>query len=164
MKIYIDTNWFLSFYQANQERQDVLDSIAEHAHLVVMTDQNRTEFRRNRAALLQRLRENVVKSTKAQPYTTSLLLELTEHARVLQAARELSDSAGALLDKLTEFESALEDKVSRTFNELLSKCAVIRVTNDDVVRAQYRKARGIPPSTPKRNTIGDELIPLITAD
>jgi len=158
MKIYIDTNWFLSFYQANQERQGVLDLIAERAHLVVMTDQNRTEFRRNRASLLQRLRENIIKSTKVQPYTTSILLGMPEHGRVLQAARDMSDAACALLDKLTEFESALEDKVSRTFNELLSKCTVIRASDEDVVRAQCRKARGIPPSTSKRSTIGDELI------
>jgi predicted nucleic acid-binding protein len=72
MKIYIDTNWFLSFYQSNHERQNVLENIAKHAELVVMTEQNLNEFRRNRTALLIDLRSNVAKSTKIAPYTTSL--------------------------------------------------------------------------------------------
>lgn len=159
MKIYIDTNWFLSFYQSSHERQDVLESVADHAELVVMTEQNCTEFRRNRSALLQTLRKHVEKTSNIVPHTTSLLLGLQEHAQVLQAARNLGDATQALLAKLDDLEqSTLDDRVSITFNELLSKCTVVPVTDEDVLRAQKRKARGIPPSSSKRDTIGDEVI------
>jgi hypothetical protein len=159
VKIYIDTNWFLSFYQSSHERQSVLEKLAEHSELIVMTDQNATEFRRNRSAVLHMQRNAVEKSTAVRPYTTSLLLGLAEHAEVVRATRELATATRVLLDKLDNIEqSTLDDLVSITFNELLSRCTVIPVTDEDVSRAQIRKARGIPPSTSKRDTIGDEII------
>ena len=160
MKIYVDTSWFLSFYQSNHERRHVLEAVGGKSHLLVMTEQNITEFRRNRAALLRQLREQVTKSTRAQPYTTSLLLGLDEHRRVIALSQALKDAGDALAMRIDALETSLEqpDQVLLTFNEVLTKCTVVNVTDEDVVRAQRRKARGIPPSSGKRETIGDEVI------
>jgi predicted nucleic acid-binding protein len=59
MKIYVDTNWFLSFYQSNHERRHVLDEARRRANLIVLTEQNVTEYRKNRTSLAKALRNNI---------------------------------------------------------------------------------------------------------
>jgi hypothetical protein len=160
VKIYIDTNWFLSFYQSNHERRNVLEAVVAKSNLILLTEQNITEFRRNRSALLGELRDKVAKSTRVLPYTTSLLIGMEEHKRLLALADEISAASDALVQKLESIEAShdFEDEVLRAFNEIVSRCTVIPVRDDDVAKAQRRKARGIPPSSNKRDTIGDELI------
>lgn len=160
VKIYIDTNWFLSFYQSNHERRAVLQTVVANANLIVLTEQNITEFRRNRSALLADLRDKVAKSTLVRPYTTSLILGMSEHTRLVELADELRAASEALVAKLEEIEAGIAtgDEVLHAFNEVVTKCTVIPVLDDDVVKAQRRKVRGIPPSSSKRDTVGDEVI------
>lgn len=160
MKIYIDTNWFLSFYQSNHERRNVLKDVVAKAELVVLTEQNIVEFRRNRAQLLDRLRDNIRKSTHVRPYTTSLIAGLDEHKQLIELADELQRATAALVTKLDAMESSYvePDEVLHAFNEITARCTVVPVLDVDVERAQRRKARGIAPSSSKRDTIGDELI------
>jgi len=95
MKIYVDTNWFLSFFQSNHERHSLLEEVRHRADLIILTEQNVTEYRRNRAALMRELRSNIEKSTRVQPYTTSLLRSFKEHERVIELAQQLRIAADA---------------------------------------------------------------------
>lgn len=160
MKLYVDTNWFLSFYQSNHERLDVLPIARQQAPMFVLTEQNVAEFRRNRAAIFQRMRDNVVKSVSVNPYTTTILRGLDEHRRLLEQANSLKKAGEELVRKIDGMEASLAigDPVMLTFYEILSRCTLIKVTDADIQRAERRKARGIPPSSSKRDTIGDEVI------
>lgn len=158
MKIYIDTNWFLGFYQSNAESVSVLESVAKRADLIVMTDQNRGEFHRNRAVLLTRLYEETAKAYRTTQYSTAVLRSIPSYSRVVQIAKELDEAIKALRTDITRMDALRADAVSIAFNEILTKCTLIEATDQDIARAQQRKLRGVPPSSTKRDTIGDEII------
>lgn len=125
MKIYIDTNWLLSFYQSNHERRHVLKDVVAKSDLVILTEQNITEFRRNRSALLADLREKVGKSTRVQPYTTSLIAGIPEHKRLLTLANEIKRVSDELVSKLDGIEASVEFP-------------------DQVLHASMRSSRDVP--------------------
>jgi hypothetical protein len=136
MKIYIDTNWFLGFYQSNAESVSILESVAKRAELVVMTDQNRSEFHRNRAVLLTRLSEEATKAYRTTQYSTALLRSIPSYSRVTQIAKELDEAIKGLREDIARMGALREDAVSRVFNEILTRCTLIEATDEDIARAR----------------------------
>lgn len=158
MKIYVDTNWFLSFYQGVQDRDATLKKLREHTDLFVLTHQNIVEFRRNRGRLLKALRQKVLESTTIKPYTTGLTRGMPEHTTLVEAVAGVAKAAKTLAARIDGIDAGVEDPVMDAFDYLVSKCQILDVTDAIVERAHRRKLRGIPPSSNKRQTIGDEII------
>ncbi len=105
MRIYIDTNWFLSHYQAITERKAVLLALRSYAHRIVLTDQTELEFRRNRDRLLAELRRKIQKSLEVQPWAASLVHELDEYKELVKARDAMKSRGEALVRRIDTFLS-----------------------------------------------------------
>src|SRR5688572_3863957 len=76
MRICIDTNWFLSFYEAGlgkAETQAVFEELTAAASLLIVPEQVIDEFHRNRLRLLRELTKRFEDSVTVRPYTIPLI-------------------------------------------------------------------------------------------
>ncbi len=159
MRIYIDTNWFLAFYQSVTEPASVLELLRAHAHRIVLTDQTHLEFYRNRGNLLQAARKKLFESAEPKPWTVSVLKEMDEFKAVARARDQYDAAKRELLGKVDALiANERSDPIAQTFAEVWLKCKALRATDVQIQSARTRKLRGKPPTTNNRNTIGDELI------
>lgn len=159
MRIYIDTNWFLSHYQAITEPKSVLMNLRRYAHRIVLTDQTVLEFRRNRDHLLSELRAKLVRSLNVQPWVASVIRDLPEFRQLIEARDAMKHRGDLVARKIEEFLSTPDvDPIYATFDEVCRNGKMLRATDEIIARARVRKLRGQPPSSGKRDTIGDEII------
>lgn len=159
VRIYIDTNWFLSHYQAVTERKSVLLALRTYAKRIVLTDQTELEFRRNRDRVLMELRRKIQKSLDVQPWAATLVHELDEYKELVRARDEMKRCGEALVQRVDTFLSdPYTDPLFATFQAVRNECKFLYASAEIIQRAQVRKSRGQPPSSNKRDTIGDEII------
>lgn len=159
--IYIDTNVILSFYQAGDERLDTFKALHERANILVFPEQTISEVRRNREALLSRLRRDVEKSLAVKPHATALVRDLDEFGAVKAACDSLHTAGKAMMLRLESMQrNAAIDVVWAAFEKIASADGVVRIQTTPrlVEAAKDRKAMGAPPSSPDKYTVGDELI------
>jgi predicted nucleic acid-binding protein/DNA-directed RNA polymerase subunit RPC12/RpoP len=156
VKIFIDTNWFLAFYQSSDEPTAVLEELSKRAERIVLPEQTINEVRRNRGKLIAALRKNVAESIAIKPFTTSFLRSLPEFTRLLEARDALRSAGQATLNAIDAMNSSTDPVVS-AFDSLVHGCTKIWTTPEIVTTAQRRKLCGQPPTTAGRDSIGDEI-------
>lgn len=159
IKIYIDTNIFLDFYQSATDRLSVFEEIEKHYKNIVLTEQTITEFRRNKNARLNELAKNINKSAAFNIYTTALVQSMPE----FKAWVEVKDNAEKLAKKVSSqllawSKEESSDPIHMAFEGLVSKSDIFPTTSESIEKAKSRKLLGNPPTSPDKHTIGDELI------
>ena len=158
MKLFIDTNIFLSFYHLTSEDLEELRKLSvlldQKEVTLYLTDQVRAEFRRNRevkiADALKRLAEQRLRLQFPQ------LCKDYEEYRTLRQLQRDYDSAHAILVKKVEHdvtEGAL--KADHTIQELFAKANVLETTVGLVENARLRMQVGNPPG--KEGSLGDAI-------
>jgi hypothetical protein len=160
-RLYVDTNIFMDFYQAAQDRLGVFAELRERAGRLITTDQTLAEFERNRAQRLSALIEAFAKSVKGRPHTTSIVQALEEWPLLMKKRAEFEKEAETVQARLESFlADPTADLVYTKFLEVVGASGVktIPTTDELITRAHRRKLLGNPPSSPDKHTIGDELI------
>ena len=158
-KIYIDTNVFLDFYRSATDRMAIFQQLLERADCIVVPEQTVSEFRRNRAALLNRLAKSVVESAKANPHTTALVRELSGFKEWVAAWNAANQKAQAIATQLRSWANdESSDPVCVNFVNLYCAGMTMSTPEDAFAKAHQRKLLGEPPTSPDKYTIGDEII------
>lgn len=161
VRIYVDTNIFIDFYQSAHDRVGVFEELLARADRLILTEQTLNEFERNRANVLSALIEQFKKSTKVKPHTTSIVQALPEWEPLIEARDQFEQQADRARESLEKFlAQPSADPVYTKFLEVVGAKGVVVLPTTDllVARAQRRKILGNPPNSPDKITVGDELI------
>ena len=158
MKLFIDTNVFLSFYHLSS------DDLEELKKLAVLLDQRKIElflprqvideFRRNRevkiADALKRFSEEKLNDVFPQ-----ICKEYEEYSQMREAISIFKEKKSKLLEKLrAEIESETL-KADKIILELFGKATKIEVGSEIISRVRWRMLVGNPPG--KNNSSGDAI-------
>ncbi len=158
MKLFIDTNIFLSFYHLTSEDLEELRKLGvlleQKEVTLYLTDQVRAEFRRNRelkiADALKRLGEQ-----RINPQFPQMCKDYGEYRelRDLQKAYEATHSV--LLKGISGDVAAQTLKADKTIQELFSKATILETTGELIENARLRMQVGNPPG--KEGSLGDAI-------
>ena len=158
MKLFIDTNIFLSFYHLTSEDLEELRKLGvlleQKEVTLYLTDQVRAEFGRNRelkiADALKRLGEQ-----RINPQFPQMCKDYGEYRelRDLQKAYEAAHSV--LLKGISSDVAAQTLKADKTIQELFSKATILETTGELVENARLRMQVGNPPG--KEGSLGDAI-------
>jgi PIN domain len=157
--IYIDTNVFLDFYQSATDRMGIFQDLRGRVDSIVVPEQTIREVRRNRAARLTKLAEQVEKSATINVHTTAIVREMPEFKEweaARDAARRHINAISIKLRTWARDESS--DPVFQEFVKLYVYGTTMSTPPDALVKAQERKLLGEPPTSPDKHTVGDEVI------
>jgi hypothetical protein len=157
--IYIDTNVYLDFYQATHDPVAVFDELYEVRENLVITEQTKQEYGRNRNSRLAQLVVNIEKSGSINPHTVSVVRDTPEFKEWLAAQRIAKTAVKKLAARInTWIADDDQDPVAKGVKRLIDGMSFY-VTNEAAIeRAKLRKILGNPPTSPDKYTIGDELI------
>ena len=159
ISIYIDTNVFLDFYQSATDRMGIFQELRGRVDCIVVPEQTVREFRRNRAARLMHLADLVEKSATVNVHTTSIVRELPEFKKWVEARDAVKGHARAIAAQLrTWARDESSDPVYQEFVKLYVHGTTMSTPSDALAKAQARKLLGDPPTSPDKYTVGDEII------
>lgn len=157
--IYVDTNIFLGFYQSGNDRLAIFQELHARAASIVLPEQTVREFRRNRAARLTNLAEQVEKSANINVYTTAIVREMPEFAEWEKARDVARIHAKNIATQLrTWARNEASDPVYQEFVKLQADARAMTTPHGALAKAQERKLLGDPPTSPDKHTVGDEII------
>jgi predicted nucleic acid-binding protein len=157
--IYIDTNVFLDFYQSATDRMGIFQELRARVDCIVVPEQTVREFRRNRAARLIHLADQVEKSANVNVHTTAIVRELPEFEKWVEARDAVKRHARAIATQLrTWARDESSDPVYQEFVKLHVNGTTMSTPDDALAKAQARKLLGDPPTSPDKHTVGDEVI------
>jgi predicted nucleic acid-binding protein len=157
--IYIDTNVFLDFYQSATDRMGIFQELQGRVDCIVFPEQTVREFRRNRAARLSRLADQVEKSAHVNIHTAAIIQELPDFNKWVDARDAAKNHATAIATQLrTWARDEASDPVYQEFVKLYTHGTTMSTSNDALAKAHARKLLGDPPTSPDKHTVGDELI------
>jgi len=155
MKIFVDTNVFLHFYNSNLDKLDTLSEVLKIKGNIITSKLSIDEFLRNREHVLQQIKKSV-KEICVTPYQTSIIKEAEEMKEI-----------NAIRDRIKELASSLAIKVDGYIvepdndpvykNVLCLHENLVDYSNALISKAHARKLIGNPPTTDKKKTICDEL-------
>lgn len=158
MKIFLDSNIFIDFYQSTNDSIKALEDLKQHKKHFVLTTQSRDEFERNRDNILKQTLHRFQESTKIKPYTTSLIQSRSEFKKLSEKKKEfeiIADSISSHLRKIINLE--IEDHIKQAFDDIYNDCKVLPVDLNIIEAAHRRSLCGNPPKSDKKKTIGDEI-------
>ena len=157
--IYIDTNVFLDFYQSATDRMGIFQELRARVDCIVVPEQTVREFRRNRAARLIHLADQVEKSANVNVHTTAIVRELPDFKNWVDARDAVKRHARAIATQLrTWARDESSDPVYQEFVKLYVHGTTMSTPDDALAKAQQRKLLGDPPTSPDKHTVGDEVI------
>ena len=157
MKIFIDTNTFLDFYQSTHEPINILKDLNKNCKHFVLTEQSIDEFERNRDRIIERLISQVDKSIAFTPHTTSIVRQHKKFEKIVEKKKELEELRKEIVVDLNKLLSLkTPDPVRKAFLDIYSKSEVFEIDDDVYQRAQRRRLLGNPPRSSNKDTIADE--------
>ncbi len=158
MKLFIDTNIFLSFYHLTSEDLEELRKLAvlleQEKVTLYVTDQVRSEFKRNReskiADAIKRLTEQRLNLQFPQ-----LCKDYGEYKELRELQRNYDSAHSSLLSNIGRDVAAQTLKADKTIQELFTKATILKTTDELVERARLRIQVGNPPG--KEGSLGDAI-------
>lgn len=161
-KIYTDTNWFIDFYREAPPNMNWLDDLSKEKDSLVITRQTINEFHRNRVATLKSVINAFEKSVKVpSPHITALLRMLPGYEELESINKNYKKKSKEVSDHLSQvIEDDKKDPVAQKLFAIWDDAAVTVLESSDelVDKAYRRKLLGVPPTSPDKYTVGDELI------
>lgn len=158
MRLFIDTNIFLSFYHLTSEDLEELRKLGvlldQKQVTLYLTDQVRTEFRRNRetkiADALKRLAEQRLNLQFPQ-----LCKDYVEYNELRELQKNYESSHSILLKNIARDVAEQTLKADKTIQELFAKATILDTTRELVENARLRMQVGNPPG--KDGSLGDAI-------
>lgn len=165
IKIFIDTNIYLNFYNNSSiHYQKLLHPLIEIKDSIFITEQIVNEVNRNKLEVACKCFEDFYKMLGIKKVNLpnhfddkkkSVTSELNEEKESIiemeeQYKKKFNDYVHSILSKIMRSE----DKVSKTLNDIFKRAS--KPTNEQIEKAKVRKCKGNPPGKIK-DPIGDEL-------
>lgn len=158
MKVFIDTNIYLTFYHYTSEDLEELKklsvAIKNKKIDLQLTDQVISEFKRNREAkifdALKKFEDQVLNNQFPQ-----ICKEYPEYEHLKDAVRKYEESKDKIMQKLYKDIENIELGADKIINDLFLKGNVHKTDNDNFKKARIRINLGNPPG--KNNSLGDAI-------
>jgi len=158
-KIFIDTNVFLDFYRAKQDKLEILMELHQHSDSIVFPSLVYDEFLRNRTKVIRQVITNL--NNERPKYFNSAIVEGLEVFEDLKRSREEHKKyLDITISKMEEIkEDSKQDDVFLELSKLYKseKIKIYEHDNSTIHKAQTRHLLGQPPGTDKIK-ICDEVI------
>jgi hypothetical protein len=156
--IFVDTNLFLRFYESKESHLGAFDELVSKAQSIVLTEQVVNEFNRNRLSKL-RVALKTFQESKLGTGDTAVVRALPSYAPLVEAREKYQTHAKIVERAIRELmQDRSKDPIATRFDELYKKChKTYAISKKAIKRAHRRKLLGNPPTSPKQDTIGDEV-------
>lgn len=158
MKLFIDTNVYLSFFHYTKNDVDELDKLAELINQggieLLLPSQVYEEFYRNREAKISQ----AIKSLKDQNLNLQfpeITKEYAEYETLRELQREYDRNHATLLEKIREDAVQQNHKADKLIQKLFDLSTRIQTTDELIKLARDRVDIGNPPG--KRGSLGDAI-------
>jgi hypothetical protein len=154
MKIFIDTNIFLDFYNSNEDKVEILKSLKGYHKHIVFPEQVFIEYRRNRVALLNNLIEDFKKNFKYPNFPAyPIVREMPDFITLNDLKKQYNGAFNNLIKAFEEMK--LDTGKDIVFSEIQSifessEIHKIYSTDDIIERARKRQILGNPPRNTKK--------------
>lgn len=159
-KIFIDTNFFLNFYQSNTDKLRILKDLRKHSSYLIFPEQVYYEFLRNRDGILSNLFKSFVASCKINIHTSSLIQNFPTFKKLKKIEKNFQNVVKKVKQNLEDVKNNLDDDpVYNAFYDLYNSKKSVKLPISDILikKAHERYLLGNPPGNDKK-TIGDQLI------
>jgi len=160
IKIVIDTNVFLDFYDTHTESIKVLEELKKNASNVVLPKLVYEEFLRSKNRLIDSVISNFEKSKPKKHYSSAMIQNLPIFKELENAWDNYSNYHGNVVKELRDMKNNQEqDVVFKYVEDMFRSNEVEKIEYDDSIieKAKRRHILGHPPGTDEK-TIGDEVI------
>jgi len=161
MKIFIDTNIFLGFYEANTDHIDKILDLSGIKDYLITIDYCWNEYLRNRPRVFNFLINEIKAHQPTDPHRTSFISGFEEYKKAKEYTEKTKESVKDLIEKVNKVKfDTKQDIVFSKLLELYEDKEIIKfeVNFNLIERAKTRKILGNPPMTKDSYAIGDELI------
>lgn len=156
--LFIDTNILLTFYHLSsddlEELRKLIVLIDTGKIELVLTDQVRDEFFRNRGAKLADAMKELNKPRYA-PSFPAFAKDYPEYAELRKLLSDVGKKHAELVDKMAKDAESSALKADALVSDLFNKANVIKVTDELYLEALSRVRRGNPPG--KEGSLGDAI-------
>lgn len=158
MKIFIDTNVFLTFYHFSNDDLEELRKLAvildDKQHTLYVTDQVQDELKRNREAKIADAL-NKFQTQKFEDQFPQMCKEYPEYQQMRKAIRVFYENKQVIREKLVDDIENSTLKADLIIRELIEK-AERHSTNEELIgKARLRVELGNPPG--KNGSLGDAI-------
>lgn len=167
MQLFLDTNVYLDYFIVSNDELKPLRRLTELVKsgdvTLLLPEQVRQEYERNRDKIAERTREHLVKISEQQiSPAMPLMMGSKREVKMAQAAIkraqiEVRDAIQKLLQKFdeqVEQETSAADKLIAT---LFKKARLIKETDETIAKAEHRFLKGNPPRKSDRS-YGDAIV------
>lgn len=158
-KVYIDTNIFLGIYRANlpADISKIMKFIKANSNYTILTSQTKDEFARNRVKVLTRLLEDFTRKTPDINNST-FIRSLPNYDSFNSSLKNYYNQRHLLAQDIQErIDNYENDEIYQKIIGLFTKKITLKVNDEIIQRAHYRKLAENPP-TSNKTTCGDEII------
>lgn len=158
MKVFIDTNIFLNFFDFSSEDLDELTKIAvlqtTKGIEIILTQQVLDEFRRNREQKIQ----NALKKFEEVDFSSfpQMIKPYPEYSDLQAKKREFQKIKKDILDKINSDKTTKSLKADTVIDQIFATVQLIKLSDGIYERARRRRSLGNPPGK-KSDSIGDEV-------
>lgn len=156
--VFIDTNVLLSFYAFTSDDLAELEKLVEEINAkrfrLLITDQVRDEFRRNREAKIADALKGFVEKAGIDAFPR-MIQHFEEYKELSEAAEKYKERKSVIRRKLEKEIRTRSLPADRIFNEILEATQIIETTEEIAERAHYRVSLGRPPG--KNGSLGDAV-------
>jgi len=161
MKIFIDTNIYLGFYEENQDHIKKVFDLSKIKKYLVLIDYCWDEYYRNRSSVFDILIREIVTHQTKDPHRTSFISGFEEYSQAKNFSEQTKGAIRNLKNRTNKVkEDPTDDPVYQTLSELYSDITIKKYQMNDklIDLAKKRRILGNPPMTKDKVSIGDELI------
>jgi predicted nucleic acid-binding protein len=156
--LFIDTNILLSFYHLSsddlEELRKLIVLIDNNQIVLVLTDQVKDEFLRNRGAKIADAMKELNKPRYA-PAFPAFAKDYPEYLELRKLFSETGKKHSELVDKMAKDAANSKLKADALVSDLFKKAKLIKLTETLYLKALARVRRGNPPG--KESSIGDAI-------
>ena len=158
MRIFIDTNIFLSFYDLTDVDLEALSMLAvlvkDGKVTIYLPEQVKIEYERNREKKIAVTLENFKTQTMSLKVPV-MCHDYEEFAEIRESQKALRKAHAKLVEKVTDDVENRALKADIVIQELFSRAEFIETTDEILDRANLRVEIGNPPG--KQNSLGDAI-------
>lgn len=161
MKIFIDTNIFLGFYEENQDHIKKVFDLSKIKKYLVLIDYCWYEYYRNRSSVFDILIREIVAHQSKDPHRTSFISGFEEYNQAKDLSEKTKEAIRNLENRTNKVKiDPTDDPVYQTLLELYSDKSIKKYQMNEklIDLAKKRRVLGNPPMTKDKVSVGDELI------
>jgi hypothetical protein len=160
-KIFIDTQIYLNFYRTNVDIFKLFEEINKKRHYLIITEQIKDEFIRNRDTKIREL-QKYIKNSKIDENLSSfgIFRKDPEFKGYTNLVKQIQQIREKMIKKCEEMLwDPKKDEIFIFFMKLYEDPNVLKIIRTDSIikKAVNRKYLGNPPISKDKITIGDEI-------